>query len=341
MKALHNSLFNSLPKSFFLSSPKPLRRLLPGIVASLVMLNFWDGQPARSQTTVLDFAPPDAVSRDGTDPGGVNVDGASVGDGLGNGIHTNGPDARATAAVTFMPPDRAPGRSTPAQVVPPPGSVARSPRSSRRPVVTYVPTARQVALFAGGANSRVSRAVGHAEGTRTVDGNKTSAYRGHVDPGNGVWNLGSFSFQHCKEAAYQCSTPEEADVYQLRRLQEQSRVLLSQADQLGLRLTLVEHVNGIDLANQAPLAALGTPGYVALLRAAQSQGFRGSDAILWARTHAYWNPQAQRWDAPGLGNTEDNIRYDQNRRMMAIAAALKFYDLQENSDGQIAMNSGG
>jgi hypothetical protein len=200
------------------------------------------------------------------------------------------------------------------------------------------PMARQVALFAGGANSRVSRTVGHAEGTRGVDGRKTSAYKGHVDPGNGVWNLGSFSFQHCKEAAYQCSTPEEADVYQLRRLQDQSRRLLSQANQLGLRLTMVEHLNGIDLANQAPLAALGAPGYVSLLRAAQSQGFRGSEAILWARTHAYWNPQTQRWDAPGLGNTEDNIRYDQNRRMMAIAAALEFYDLQESRDPQIAMN---
>jgi hypothetical protein len=189
--------------------------------------------------------------------------------------------------------------------------------------------AQQVALFTGGANSIVSRTVGHAEGTRTADGRKTRAYQGHVDPGNGVWNLGSFSFQHCPEAAYQCTTPEEADVHQLRRLQAQAQQLEQQADQLGMRLNLVQQLNGIDLANQAPMAALSSPGYVALLQTAYAQGLQGAEAVLWARTHAYWNPQTNRWDAPGLGNREGSIRRDQHRRMTAIALALDSY-LQDN-----------
>ncbi len=184
---------------------------------------------------------------------------------------------------------------------------------------------RQRQLFSGGANSLAARTIGHAEGTRTLQGGRTPAYYGHVDPGNGIWNLGSFSFQHCPEAAYQCTTPEVADIYQLRRLQGQALALQLAAEQRGLRLTLVEHLNGLDLANQAPMAALGIPGYVALLQQAHRQGLTAADALLWARVQSYWNPQTQRWDAPGLGNTSSSIRDDQNRRMVAIAQALAHY----------------
>ncbi len=203
---------------------------------------------------------------------------------------------------------------------------AASLTASRAPVRTHVDRQRQ--LFAGGADSLVARTVGHAEGTRTAQGNKTAAYQGHVDPGNGAWNLGSFSFQHCPEAAYQCTTPEDADIYQLRRLQSQALALQNTAGQVGMRLTLVEHLNGIDLANQAPLAALGTPGYIQLLWQAHRQGLQGEDAILWSRVQSYWQPDRQRWDAPGLGNTESRIRADQSRRMGAIGAALKRLESQ-------------
>jgi len=187
------------------------------------------------------------------------------------------------------------------------------------------PDAATTEIFAQGSDSLVARAVGHAEGTRTADGGKTSAYYGHTDPGNGVWNLGSFSFQHCREAAYNCSTPEEADVHQLRRLQGQADQLQARADRLDLNLTLEEELNGIDLANQAPAAALGEPGYTEWLKKAQEKGLQGQDAILWARVSSYWDPHLQGWNAPGLGNTEANITHDQNRRMQAIARALATY----------------
>lgn len=171
-------------------------------------------------------------------------------------------------------------------------------------------------LFEGGSNSLVAKAVGSAEGTRTPDGAKTWAYYGHVDPGNGVWNMGSFSYQHG------AASPEDADVRQLNRLRRQFEVILQTASANGLRLGLEEQLNGIDLANQAPLAALDRGGYVDRLRQAYAEGFRGSEAVLRARTYAFINPNTNRWDAPGLGNTEDSISRDQQRRLSAIADAI-------------------
>lgn len=186
------------------------------------------------------------------------------------------------------------------------------------PIGMSTPTGMRQTLFAGGSDSLVARTVGHAEGTRTPDGRKTRAYYGHKDPGNGVWNMGSFSFQHCREARYSCSTPEAADDRQLRRLQSQHVALLRRAAVVNLQLTLAEQLNGIDLANQAPLAALSDQGYIDRLSQAKQKGFNGQDAILEARVWSYWSPQKNRWDAPGLGNLEPSIRHDQERRLLAI-----------------------
>jgi hypothetical protein len=223
---------------------------------------------------------------------------------------THPPPPSADIALNFAPP-------TSPNPQPPPLSPLPS-----------TPTSDSSQIFANGSNSLVARTVGHAEGTRTADGGKTSAYQGHVDPGNGVWNLGSFSFQHCQEAAYNCSTPEEADVYQLQRLQRQAAELQQRAAAVGLTMTLEEELNGIDLANQAPAAALGTPGYVEWLKRAREEGRLGQDAILRARVDSYWDPNLNGWNAPGLGNTEANITHDQNRRRLAIARALQAYQEQ-------------
>ncbi|MGJ3245698.1 MAG: hypothetical protein ACFE0I_06435 [Elainellaceae cyanobacterium] len=171
-------------------------------------------------------------------------------------------------------------------------------------------------FFEGGSASLLARIIGTAEGTRTPDGQYTSAYYGHVDPGNHAWNLGSFSYQHG------ASSPAEADERQLRRLEEQAQMLLNDAKDQHIRLTLEELLNGIDLTNQAPLAALGTEGYIDRLKQAQNMGLKGTDAILWARTRSFLDPHTQRWNAPGLGNTVDGISRDQERRQRAIAQTL-------------------
>jgi hypothetical protein len=171
-------------------------------------------------------------------------------------------------------------------------------------------------IFTGNSNSLVAKAVGSAEGTRTPEGNRTYAYYGHVDPGNRVWNRGSFSYQHSAKS------PEDADMKQLNRLANQAKILEAKAAERGLQLTLEEKLNGIDLANQAPKAALDREGYIDWLAKSRQRGMKGSEAILWARTRSFINPVTQRWDAPGLGNTGDRIQRDQARRMEAIGRAI-------------------
>ncbi|MBE9157300.1 hypothetical protein IQ265_10765 [Nodosilinea sp. LEGE 06152] len=179
-----------------------------------------------------------------------------------------------------------------------------------------------LSLFEGNSDSLVARAVGSAEGTRTPNGAINPAYFGHTDPGNRVWNMGTFSYQHGAK------TPEEADQKQLARLQNQGDLLRQRALQHGLNLTLEETLNGLDLANQSPLAAIGRVGYIERLAEAKANGLEGSEAILVARTRSYINPNTGWWNAPGLGNTEASIRRDQQRRANAVAQAIAAYEGQ-------------
>ncbi len=188
-------------------------------------------------------------------------------------------------------------------------------------IKTSTPAIDEIALdqmFAGDADSLVARAVGAAEGTRTPSGDYTPAYYGHLDPGNGAWNMGSFSYQHG------AVSPEEADRKQLARLRSQSSQIYRYATAQALSLSLEEMLNAIDLANQAPLAALAEDGgnYIDRLQQAQAMGLQEEDAILWARTYAYVDPNTDRWNAPGLGNDPDRISDDQQRRQQAIARAI-------------------
>ena len=201
------------------------------------------------------------------------------------------------------------------------------PRSSTSAPVTPANSANSLdSLFAGDSNSLVAKAVGSAEGTRTPDGARNPAYFGHVDPGNGVWNLGSFSYQHA------ATSPEEADAKQLARLRQQAALIVEQATNQGLDLTLQEQLNGIDLANQAPKAALDREGYVDWLVRAKQEGQGEAAAVLSARVRSFLNPETKRWDAPGLGNSEKRITADQARRMDAIARAID-YQMQVAENG--------
>jgi hypothetical protein len=194
-----------------------------------------------------------------------------------------------------------------------------SASSSDKSPSTDPPSTDLGSLFDGGGDSLVARTVGSAEGTRLWNGRRTQAYYGHVDPGNGVWNLGTFSYQH------EALTPEEADQKQLQRLKSQGAQLEQQAAGLGIQLSLAERLNGLDLANQAPLAALDQGGYIERLAQARQQGKTGNEAIIWARTHAYIDPATQLWNAPGLGNTGPSIERDQERRVLAVEKALTAY----------------
>lgn len=157
-------------------------------------------------------------------------------------------------------------------------------------------------------------------GTRIATGDITPAYHGHTDPDNRAWNLGTFSYQHGATAA--------ADRKQVARLQGQTEVLKRRAMNRTISLTLEETLNGIDPANQSPLAAIGRVGYIERLAEVKTWGLEGTEAIVVARTRSYINPNTGRWNAPGLGNTEASITRDQRRRTEAIARALAAYRLE-------------
>ncbi len=162
-------------------------------------------------------------------------------------------------------------------------------------------------------------AIGMAEGTRTVDGGKTSAYWGHTDPGNGKHNLGSFSYQHG------AASPEQADVLQLQRMYPYIAAMQSFASDHGMSLSALELVAGIDLATQAPLAA---QNYLANLKEAKAQGFAGMEAIFEARSYSYINPYNGQLEASGFGNDWGRLRFDQARRIAEIRYALDRYGVQ-------------
>lgn len=196
--------------------------------------------------------------------------------------------------------------------------------------LAHTPRAHQSVLpewiYEGGSDSLVARVIGSAEGTRNPHGQPTPAYYGHTDPGNGVWNMGTFSYQHGAKS------PVDADKKQLKRLQRQGKKIAKQATKAEVSMTLGEILNGLDLANQAPKAALAKGGYVDRLAQARQQGIPDSEAIVWARTYAYLDPKTQRWDAPGLGNTLMSIKRDQRRRHEAISQAYSSYQAQRQGD---------
>lgn len=212
---------------------------------------------------------------------------------------------------------------------PPIAPVPASAQADAAPASSAKPEFTLKDLFNGNSDSIVAVIVGNAEGTRRPDGGANKAFYGHTDPGNGVWNLGTFSYQHGADS------PEEADTKQLNRLKQQSRIMQEKAAEKGLKLTLEETLNGIDLANQAPQAVIDTDGYIEWLAKAHAMGMQDEEAILWARVQSFINPHTQQWDAPGLGNTPDSISRDQKRRMEAIANAIDAQNYAISPDARL------
>ncbi|MDY6938258.1 MAG: S-layer homology domain-containing protein [Cyanobacteriota bacterium] len=175
----------------------------------------------------------------------------------------------------------------------------------------------KIDLFAT-SNTPGSIAIGMAEGTRTVDGRPTANYAGHRDPGNGKWNLGTFSYQHG------APNPQEADMLQLQRLYPHVVALEQTAEAYGIELSVMELVAGVDLANQAPLA---TPHYIGWLQRAYNSGYTGLEAILEARSYSFINPDTGRLEAGGFRNNWQTLRRDQARRLAAMYYTLQAHGI--------------
>ncbi len=190
-----------------------------------------------------------------------------------------------------------------------------------------------------GSDSPVAIAIGAAEGTRKPDGSRTAAYYWHTDPGNAADNFGSFSFQHFRPhekepvqrqegtdnkrwVSARRALPEVADRRQMQRLRRFHDQLVAQAKVHNLKLSPLELLNGLDLANQSELAALDSWGYIDRLNQAKQMYEDPDEQILQARTWSYWHPTLNRWDASGLGNTQASITRDQRRRANAVKQVL-------------------
>lgn len=173
--------------------------------------------------------------------------------------------------------------------------------------------------FEGGSNSLIARAVGHSEGNRTPDGGFNSSYNGHTDPGNGAFNIGSFSYQVKQGGA---STPAQADELWMNKLKGEMPRYEAAAKAAGLNPADSRLLaNFCDLYTQAPLAATGKGGFLDRMGEI-AKGGGSYEAIITARVNSYRDPGSGRIDAPGFGNSETRLRKDQDRRMTALETVL-------------------
>jgi hypothetical protein len=151
----------------------------------------------------------------------------------------------------------------------------------------------------------LKRAIGDSEGTRNKDGSPNKNYWGRKDPGNGKWNVGSFSHQHGGQ------DPEAADRIWLEELRKAEATIQQQArDKWGANLSLAAVVAALDGYTQSPHAAQYFVGYL--------ETFDPSpDQIIEARTKALEQSRAEIGGPQWL-----NVRRDQTRRVRALMRHL-------------------
>ncbi|MGC1307824.1 MAG: peptidoglycan DD-metalloendopeptidase family protein [Phormidesmis sp.] len=152
--------------------------------------------------------------------------------------------------------------------------------------------------------------IGAAEGTRNSDCQPNRYYNGHIDPGNGANNLGTFSYQHG------APSPEAADRRQLVRLREAEKRIQAQADQkFGRPLSKESLASALDLWNQSPEAGNDFVRHLPSPAPTMAE-------IIEARSRSYIDPQTGVLDAPGLGDAEA-VEVDQTRRTKAIDSQIE------------------
>ncbi|MDY6936284.1 MAG: hypothetical protein SWY16_01350 [Cyanobacteriota bacterium] len=247
----------------------------------------------------------------------------------------------APKAPVPVPAKEAPIAQTPKPLPPPPPTV--------KPQIPKQPQVAQIPQDWWHTESPLAIALGAAEGTRRYDGSKTPIYYWHTDPGNYADNFGTFSYQHLQPAekapvvaaktaaakrqiSANLGLAQIADRRQLARIQKYYEQLRQQAFEKGIDLNQKELIAGLDLANQAPLAALNPMGYLDRLKQMRQLIDDLDEQILEARIWSYWHPQRNTWDAPGLGNTYDRIRHDQKRRLGEIEQALAAQEVEPQTD---------
>jgi hypothetical protein len=177
-------------------------------------------------------------------------------------------------------------------------------------------------LFDGVSDSTIAKAIGMAEGNRTADGGFTKHAKGHTDPGNGAFNIGSFSAQGRLNKG-SITASDKAVIDEL--LKPAVGQLLDAAEAAGVAVTPKVLLNFIDLLNQAPTAATGD---------ASGKGFIGSigsikgkenddDALAQLRVEGFRNNSGR---LETTFASEQALKNDQLRRMGELNKALTTFE---------------
>lgn len=157
-------------------------------------------------------------------------------------------------------------------------------------------------------------AIGMAEGTRTIEGDKTPAWQGHSDSGNGAINQGTFSWQGNARSA------EDADQQAIDHIQNTViPSLLEDGVQHQVRLSPSLLLQGVDLWIQSPAA--GNKFVVNLKRCRNSNELE-TDILLCARMQSYYDSQTGELDATGFNNDSTRLMQDQLRRIHNVEQVI-------------------
>lgn len=174
-------------------------------------------------------------------------------------------------------------------------------------------------------DSLISIAIGHAEGNRSINGSKAPSYFGHIDPGNGVQNMGTFSVQEriFKDAKPgQAFTPQAADAFWLERLRGIQAEYMQKVTKTGLEPGLaVLAASFFDLFTQSPGAATFAGGFLDQLPTFTRQELT-QKIIVQVRVQSFFDPRSGKLDAPGFGNSLSRLTADQERRTNALIAVI-------------------
>jgi LysM repeat protein len=195
------------------------------------------------------------------------------------------------------------GKSNPTPVTPTPTTTIEQPKVTAPTTVTTNGNLKVANINIDefmdpkkGSNAPFSILIGAAEGNRTPNGGKTQNYYGHKDPGDKLWNIGSFSRANARFPGQKtANSPEEADVMHLQSLQIEKTRYVNAMKSVGLdpNNALLASTY-FDAANQSVRAAhkMLEPQNLRLL----AQNGTSIESMKQWRYTGYINPETgQRW----------------------------------------------
>lgn len=161
-------------------------------------------------------------------------------------------------------------------------------------------------------------AIGHAEGTIDIQGNRTKAYYGHND--SGFKNVGVFSCISCGNRS-----PEQADLYYLEKNVQPLRVRFESAARAAMLPANHPMLAAafFTLLVQSPEAATDRKGFLERMAGMKMTGITFEN-LLQTSVDSYRDPDTNRFeDVARFNNDEGRIRADQKRRLIQVENFLK------------------